>query len=306
MIIACATFLPTLFAMKRSSLMAVTFAVLCAACVIGCVKQADNAPADKPKVAATRVDEPPKAAPPAKPINPMDKQWAEWVAQSPMRQKMRAMWFACGLVVGNSLDRDIADLALLKLSADDIAAKAGGFAHHWEKVRTLNRQAAAAVGKVDWEEVSLKLNETEMACEGCHFENWSLATRGVLPETLSGWVENDTVFGDEPWGQMNLNGAPAWIAQMLQMRFQVRSAMAFARRLDKNRVLGSTRKIHEFADDQARRWRTIEAQANAISRAAQTGATWEVEGHYITLRRNCIDCHDKFAPDRGLAPTPWK
>ncbi len=236
----------------------------------------------------------------------MDKPWREWVDESPMRQKMRSMWFASGLIVGNSYYPEIADLFLLRQSAENIAAKADGFAKHWEAVRTNNRQAAAAVNENDWQKVEDQLVETEQACESCHFENWSMSTRGAMGATLEGWRDNDGVFGDEPWGRMRLNGSPQWIGQMLQLRARVRGAMFRARRLDKKFVLESTRIIHEFADDQARRWRLIEGQANAITRISRTGALWEVQGHYTSMRRHCMECHEKFAPDRGLDPMPWK
>ncbi len=223
-----------------------------------------------------------------------------------MRQKMRALWFDCGLIVGNSLYPEIADLGLLKLAADDIASKADGFARHWESVRALNRQAANAANASDWQLARDKVNETELACEGCHMENWSFSTRGALPETLKGWRDNDTVFGNEPWGDMKLNGAPGWIAQMLQLRARVRAARLSTGRLDREALLGHTKYIHEFAHDQASRWRQIEAQAKVISRAAVSGALWEVQGQYLTMRRNCIECHDQLAPERGLAPMPWK
>jgi cytochrome c556 len=237
---------------------------------------------------------------------PIDKPWSEWVAESPMRQKMRSMWFASGLIVGNSFYPEISDLFLLRQSAENIAAKADAFADHWEAVRTNNRLAATAVNENDWQKVQEQLVETEQACESCHFENWSMATRGAMGATLEGWRDNDGVFGDEPWGQMRLNGAPQWIGQMLQLRARVRGAMFRARRLDKKFVLESTRIIHDFADDQARRWRLIEGQANAIARISRTGALWEVQGHYTSMRRHCMECHEKFAPDRGLDPMPWK
>jgi hypothetical protein len=297
--------------MKHTRLLAVLFGALTLACIVGCVKTAnDVTQANLQPPPGNAAEMPPRAfdAPGAATVQAPEgpaKPWAEWVAESPMRQKMRSMWWACGLIVGNSYYAEYADVQLLRQAAENVATKSDAFAKHWEAVRDNNRRAAAAVNDNDWARVSEQLVETEQACEACHFENWSMATRGALGDTLKGWHDSDNVFEEEPWGNMNLNGAPTWINHMLRMRRVVRGTMFRARRLDKDAVLRGTREIHQFADDQARRWRLIEGQASAIGRAARRGALWEVQGHYSAMRNYCIECHARFAPDRGLAPMPW-
>ncbi|MBX3460882.1 MAG: hypothetical protein KF696_13115 [Planctomycetes bacterium] len=294
--------------MKRHpTVLAAQFAALCAACVLGCVKAANQQPPVGPAVSAAATQE--QAPEPAKPAPPQtrpDKPWEQWVEQSMMRSKMRQLWYDCGIIVGNSMYPEIAEMFYLELAAGDVARKARGFAEHWENVRNRNREAATAASNADWRLARQKVNETNMACEACHFEHWSLATHGVLPETLKGWHDNDSVFGDEPWGQMKLNGAPAWVMKMYEMRAAWFSAGRGVRRLEKDRVLEATRKINDFADDQAKRWRSIETQANIIFELARKREPQKVEPHYLTIRNQCIDCHKLYAPDRGLDPMPWK
>ncbi|MBK8207325.1 MAG: hypothetical protein IPK87_11145 [Planctomycetes bacterium] len=293
--------------MKRPApMLAVLFLLAFTACVVGCVKAADQPEPKGNAIGAAPVQLEPPPAPEQPAPAKLDKPWEEWVQQSVMRQKMRQMWYDCGLIVANSMYPEIAEMFYLELSAGDVAQKARSFAERWEKVRDVNRQAATAANNADWRDARAKVNETNMACESCHFEHWSLQTHGVLPETLKGWYENDTVFEDEPWGNMKLNGAPQWVMKMYEMRAAWFRAARGVRRLDKDAVLKGTRVIHDFAEDQARRWRSIEAQANKIADLARARNPSGVEPHYVTLRNQCIDCHKTYAPDRGLDPMPWK
>lgn len=294
--------------MKRNPLvLALLFAALSAACVLGCVKAADTSQPQGTAVGAATVQPPAPAVKEPAPAKPaLDKPWDQWVEQSMMRSKMRQMWYDCGIIVGNSMYPEIAEMFYLELAAGDIASKAKGLAERWEKVRGVNRETATAASNADWRLARQKVNETNMACEACHFEHWSLATHGVLPDTLKGWYENDTVFEDEPWGEMKLNGAPAWVMKMYEMRAEWFKVARGVRRLDKDRVLEATRRINDFADDQAKRWRTIETQAGIIFDLARKREPQKVEPHYITIRNQCMDCHKLYAPDRGLDPMPWK
>jgi cytochrome c556 len=305
--------------MNRIALtMTALFAVMTVLCVIGWYKALTPSQSQVPAAMEAHTSPTPEAEPqpsetaadvleiadpePEAPFKP----WAAWVAESPLRVKMRAMWFDSGIIVANSMYPDIADRGALQLAASDIASKAAGFAGHWEDIRTKIREAAASANASNWAEVRKLAGEAEMACEGCHFENWSFATRGVRGEHLQAWHDEDTVFTGRQWDRMDLNSAPQWVSTMLQMRATLRGATRLASRQDKDGVLRLTRTVHDFADDQARRWRSIEAQSNAIARIAEGGRLEDVSAHYHSMRRACMDCHNQYAPERGLAPVDWK
>lgn len=300
--------------MKRLAiLMTVLFAVMTVLSVIGWMKALSpaetatpedlsiNPPADEPgEQPAEPEPEAPSDAP--QPVKP----WEDWAATSPLRVKMRSMWFDSSVIVGNSLYPSMADRYVLRVAANDIAAKAGAFATHWESVRSGIREAAGAVNANDWARVQNQLLETEASCEGCHYENWSLASHGVGRPTLEAWHEADTVFSGPRWGPQQLNSTPQWVNNMLRMRFTLRRAQRAANELDKSAVLRHTLTINNFADEHATRWRGIEAQARAIARIAEGGRLEDVSGHYLKMRSACMECHELYAPENGLAPVDWK
>lgn len=294
--------------------MTMLFAVMTALSVIGWIKAL--APAETPAAETPMAEAPGPATtdaatedePPMPEVQAADavKPWAEWISASPLRVKMRSMWFDSSVIAGNSIHPDMADRYVLRTAANDIASKAAGFAGHWENVRAEIREAATAVNANDWARVRDQLLETEARCEGCHYENWSFATHGVGTPTLEAWHDEDTVFAGPPWGRMQLNSTPQWVGNMLRMRATLRTAQRSAGQLDKQATLRHTKAVHDFADEHATRWRTIEAQARAIARIADEGLLTEVEGHYKTMRRHCMECHDLYAPEKGLAPVDWK
>lgn len=299
-------------------LFAICFGLLSAACVIGCVKSdGQPAPGNAPQVpAANQPVAPDTVADPGSQLAPwqrppLDKipdtiPWDEWVHASPFQAKMRSMWVSCGLIVGNAMFPEISDTILLEVAARDIANKARGFAEHYEKCRDLNRDATTAAKAGEWDRAALALDRANRSCENCHYENWPLRTRGFIPETLKGWKDADTVFEDEPWEEMKLHSTVPWLREMFSMRGQLTLAQFYADRRNETQMVTATAKLHKSLDAQARTWRALEAQANAIITLAEQGLLTDVGNHYLTMTRICEDCHKEWSDGRGINPLPWK
>jgi len=275
--------------------------------VLGCVRAPSNvsdgqnapAPAPEPK---------PRPEPEPDPQAELDAKLKDWVAQSPMRQRMHAMWIDCGLIVRFAAGGRLVDYDWLEASAEDIARKADAFADMWEIIRDENRNMAVRAKAGEWFDAHLASQKLWSCCTDCHCEYWSPYMRGFNQETIQAWLDNGNAADDAPVGNIRLNAPPGFLRIMFSMFGSVNATNNAIEKQDAKAVLNATKNIHTIAADQVQIWRTIEGNARAIAERAEINHTDGIREHYEKIVQTCSNCHERFVNDgrTPLNPLPWK
>lgn len=282
----------------------IALSLLLAACtclVLGCNSQ--EPPPERPAPVAAPA---PSLPSPAQVDVPDPLQ--DWLAQSPMRLKMRSMWIDCGMIVRNVEGSGLCDFDSLEGSAEDIARKADSFADMWEAIRDQNRAMAAKAKEGDWFEARYQSQRIWSSCTDCHIENWSQHTRGFRPATIEGWLYNRNTADDVPTADITLSAPQPFIELMFTMMRGLNQSVRGIENHNANRVLDASAAVHRVANVQLQFWRAIEGQARAIAELAANNRVDGVAGHYAKLTQNCIDCHTHYVKDQRtpLNPLAWK
>jgi hypothetical protein len=289
--------------------------ILLAACIlclaIGCVaRDQDNgsapAPANQPNEPETPwVDE--QGNPVS--VDEVHRAMAGWLAENPMRSRMRSMWVSSGEIVSvASGAQGVIDFDTLESNAENIARKAGGFAAMWELIRDANREMAAKAGESEWFEARYQSQRLWKACTDCHVETWSLETRGFMPETIDAWLENGNTVDAAPYGNLRLSSTPQFLQLMFRMVALLDRAVTAIDGNDSRVVLDNARAIHQLVNEQLELWRSVERHARRIAELASRNDTLGVDRQYSRMIANCGECHEKFVQDERLPlnPLPWK
>lgn len=275
-------------------------ALACTCLVLGC---SDHLPPPAPKLAPAVLQPTPVPAVIDVP-DPME----EWLAQSPMRLKMRSMWIDCGMIVRNVEGGGLVDYDSLEGSAEDIARKADGFADLWEVIRDQNRTMATKAKEGDWFEARYQSQRIWSSCTDCHIENWSQHTRGFRPVTIKGWLKNGNAADDVPTANITLSAPQPFLELMFTMMRGLNQSVRGIENHNANRVLEASASVHRVANEQLEIWRGIERQARAIAELAANNRTDGVDGHYAKMTQACIDCHTHYVKESRtpLNPLPWR
>ena len=304
--------------MKR--LLPILMLLACGACVaLGCVARdtekgaGNNTPsaepepnsAPEPEVESGWQDEQGNPIP----VDEVHDQMRQWLAVNPMRVKMRSMWVSCGEI--NSVASGalgIVDFDTLESNAENIARKAKDFGDMWETIRDANRQMATLAKKGDWFEARFQSQRVWKACTDCHVENWSLETRGFMPETIDGWIEQGSSLARVPYGDLRLTSPPEFLRMMFSMVAYLDRAVGGIDGNDSQVVLDNAQSIHEYVNEQVELWRAVERHARKIVETAAKADTLGVDRQYAKMTSNCRTCHEKYVTDdrAPLNPLPWK
>jgi hypothetical protein len=281
----------------------ILLSLLAAACtflVLGCTGD-EAPPAPTPAPAAPQPTPTPAVVDAPDPTE-------EWLAQSPMRLKMRSMWIDCGMIVRNAAGGGLVDYDSLEGSAEDIARKADGFAVMWEAIRDQNRTMATKAKEGDWFEARYQSQRIWSSCTDCHIENWSQHTRGFRPATIEGWLRNGNTADDVPTANIRLSAPQPFMELMFTMMRGLNRSVRGIENHNPSRVLEASADVHKVANGQLEIWRGIERQARAIAELAANNRTAGIDGHYAKLTQACIDCHTHYVRESRtpLNPLPWK
>ena len=242
----------------------ISLLIACGVClVLGCVKQQGtpgvNAPAENSPTTPTESE--PATNSQTEQVSPVladdvQAQLADWLAVSPMRTKMLSMWVSCGEV--NSMAGGafgVIDFDTLETNAGNIARTAKAFAEMWEAVRDANRDMAAEAKAGDWFEARFLSQRVWKSCTDCHVENWSLATRGFLPETIDSWLDDGRSLDQAPYGNLRLSSTPHYLQIMYRMVAYLDRAVGAIENNDAQIVLQSAKAMHEIVNEQVDLWR---------------------------------------------------
>lgn len=285
--------------------------------LIGCVKRSEprlNTNPDKqpvvvlPKPEAKpepKVEPKPEPAPVVEVEDPV----ARWLAVSPMKTKMRSMWVSCGEINAMASGAfGFVDFDTLESNATNIARKAKEFADMWQAVRDSNREMAAKAKAGEWFESRFQSQRLWKSCTDCHVENWSLETRGFMPQTIKGWVDHGNPIERVQYGNLKLNSPPHYLESMYRMVSYFDRAVRAIEGNDTKVVLDSAKSLHELANEQYELWRGVERHANKIVETAATSKVDEIDLSYAKMIENCNSCHEKYVQDERapLNPLPWK
>ncbi|MBZ0135235.1 MAG: hypothetical protein K8I27_02540 [Planctomycetes bacterium] len=294
--------------MKQITLM-LTLAAFGACVVLGCVKRSE--PANSPILPPTESTPKNSAVKPIKSpgITEADDSLGTWLAVNPMRIKMRSMWVSCGEINAMASGaHGVIDFDTLESNAENIARKAKAFGDMWEVIRDANREMATQAKAGDWFESRFQSQRVWSACTDCHVENWSLETRGFLPETIEGWIDDGNSLGDVPYGNLRLSSTPHFLQIMFRMVGFLQRAIGAIDNNDEKVVLTSAQAIHEMANEQLELWRSVERHARKIVETAARNDVLGIDASYGKMTENCRTCHEKYVQDERLPlnPLPWK
>jgi hypothetical protein len=269
--------------------------------VIGCTRQNES-----PRVAVER----PAARPADKPVpapegeaHPFDA----WLKVSPLRLDMRSMWLSAGLINANAGGFRDTDFDALESNAENIAQKAGKFARMWEMIRTANREMATKAKASDWFEARFQSQRVYKSCTDCHVDTWSPYTRGFMPESIDGWLENGNASENVKYSGLNLTSTPEFLQIMFRMVAYLDRAIAGIDANNSAEVLRWTKSMEEVVAEQYEWWRTVERSAKQIAEAASRTDTVNVDAQYARMTGACIACHEKYVKDdrQPKNPLPW-
>ncbi|MCB9895151.1 MAG: hypothetical protein H6839_11925 [Planctomycetes bacterium] len=285
-------------------------AVLACATVVcvaaGCSPEnsaANNSPSNAVPVA---INEPAPTPEVQQPDKPTGIDWTDWMHDRPFVSAMRLMWVDCGVIIGNSYHPDIADMDLLRYSAESLSQRSENFARHFRALRDANRDSATSARAGDWDKAREQNEDAHRSCGGCHFEFWPLQAREFVADTLKGWHENQDVFGDEPWGKQVFTAPAPVRLSMITMRDNMQKAAVAIDAQNLDEFLAATKVLHGFADKQLSIWDGIKHQAEAIAQLARENKLDGVGDHYNKLTSYCHNCHETSSDGRGINPLPWK
>ena len=300
--------------MKR--VITISLLLACGVCLaLGCVKQQEpNTPGENAAASNTETQPEPAGDLPEEPSDPIpadevQSKLADWLAVSPMRTKMLSMWVSCGEV--NSMASGafgVIEFDTLETNAGNIARTAKAFADMWEAIRNANRDMAAEAKAGDWFEARFLSQRVWKSCTDCHVENWSLATRGFLPETIDSWLEDDSSLADAPYGNLRLSSTPHYLQIMYRMVAYLDRAVGAIENNDAKIVLQSAQAMHEILNEQTELWRGVERHATKIADTAAKSDTSGIDRSYGRMIENCVACHEKYVQDARvpLDPIAWK
>lgn len=296
--------------MKRS-LPAFLLSACCICALIGCVKQAEPGPGPLPVIVLPAPAPIAKTPPKEQPAEPPRPEVAPptWLEVSPMRTKMRSMWVSCGEINAMASGAfGIIDFDTLETNAGNIARKAKEFGDMWQAIRDANREMATRAKDGDWFEARFQSQRVWKSCTDCHVENWSLHTRGFLPDTFQGWLKNGNSTDSVPYGTLRLSSTPEYLQIMYRMVAHLDRAVGAVESNDADVVLSQAQSIHGVVNEQLEYWRAIERHANKIVESASRGETTGIDASYGKLIENCQGCHDSYVKDdrAPLNPLPWK
>lgn len=291
--------------MKRMVPVALLFAG-CICLVIGCVKQDETK--SQPMVvlpAPTVVEEKPEP----EPAKETETTPPHWLQVNPMRLKMQSMWVSCGEINAMASGAfGIVDFDTLETNAGNIARKANEFGDMWEAIRDANREMAARAKTGDWFEARFESQRIWKSCTDCHVENWSLHTRGFLPQTIEGWVENGNPIDGVHYGKLKLTSPLPYRQAMYRMVSLLDRSVDGVESNDSRVVLDHAQSLHEIVNEQLELWQAIERHANKIVETASKADTTGIDSSYAKMTENCVSCHAKYVQDERLPlnPMAWK
>jgi hypothetical protein len=296
--------------MRALTLILFSAAAICLA--IGCTARDDNqqAPAVTPSNAAVPegyADAPVDLKRPD-PVRIAPADIDGWLQISPVRMNMRSMWVSSGLIVAFSAGRYNADFDAIEGNARNIERKAANYANMWDAVRTENRAIAEQARERNWDQSREHSQRLWAKCSYCHVESWSMETRGILQESIDGWLENGTAAERVPYSGLRLASPDAFLGIMLEMVAQLDRTMAGIERQDGDLVMRNTQAMDRIIGDQVERWRAVELEARLIAEIAAKSDVLNIDRRYARMIRACNDCHATFVQDdrEPLDPLPWK
>lgn len=223
----------------------------------------------------------------------------------PFKLTMRQMWIDCGQIIANAAKPGLEDPWLLHYSASALTRKAERLAQHFEKLRDANRASALAAKKGDWKSATEQNRTAHRTCGECHFDYWTLGAREFVPGTMQGWLANQDVYTDEPWGKQDFIGAPSVRLTMVNLRDAMEKAEVAVQAKDLDALMTATEVIHKFAEKQFGIWDGIRQRAETIARLADENKLHLVGEQYRKLAGYCRDCHQSSSDGRGINPLPW-
>lgn len=227
----------------------------------------------------------------------------EWLKFSPMRVKMRSMWLDCA-VIAMQANNELVDFDQLESAAADIALKAGQFADMWQDVRDHNRRIAKYARDEDWFNANYETQRMWMACTRCHIDNWSPATRGMIPASIEAWYERGYATSDAPYGSMRLTTPRPFIRDMFTMMGYLNMAIGDISEHHGEGVMEATRTIDGVIKFQLDRWNAIARYAESIREPASRLSVRGVRGSYAKLAGMCTGCHARFVNDGRIPLNP--
>jgi hypothetical protein len=229
--------------------------------------------------------------------------YADWVRDNPLRNRMRGMWIDCGLIIANSSAAMNPDADHLRSSAIQIANEAREIEEFWKRIQDHNRDEVTAAMEGDWETASKRWYDVHEACGECHDVLWTMEARGMMPGTVEAWAEKQSPF-EGKWSEQVFTSPPGVRKGMQKLRDNMFAAATGIDNEDIESVKQATQIVEKAAKKNLRFWSGIRRNADAIVQKARD-KDFDVRNEYENLRGYCIECHEATSDNRGVTPLPW-
>jgi hypothetical protein len=237
---------------------------------------------------------------------------AAWLAESPWRNTMRALWAECGMIVysGAHHREGRADSAIH--AADSIARKALRLASLWRSVSRAALGVSKAAKTQKWEAANEQYAAAGDACCDCHVESWPLTLRGYTPAVVEMW-RKEGASGNAPWvaalaARLKEKPKNSFAVYMREIDDLVSDMQSAISNQDSPAADAAAIALWKAAEAEYTAWNDLQTIARAISAAAGRGDATAMQLEYGRMRNACITCHAAQAKEERelLHPPKWE